>query len=493
MILLLFIFTIDARYHTFDEVAYELDSIANNFPSITLLDTLGYSTCDSLPIFAMKISDNVKTDEDESEVLYIACHHAEEILGVEICMYMINDLVSNYNVDSTITHWVDNREIWFVPLLNPEGHSIVMELIDTTWRKNKRDNNNNGVFDLDYDGVDPNRNYDFYWSNGGSSNPPSEYYRGPAPFSENENRAIRDFCVSHNFVFCNTYHSARTGLGEVVYYPWRCDGGGYSPDYPFIREVGDSIARRIINDQGNGHYLLLVGLGLDGRARNWLYGVCGTFTYCIEVSTDCIQPGWMVDDICQRNLVGAYYLLNRVSGSGITGCIYDSLTGEPLSAEVIINEHYDPNLPPRQSDSDFGRFLRILKAGVYNIEIHKNGYESKFYQNVEVEQDTLTELNVQLKRMGGTFIMENNDTAILINPNPVRGTVTIQLTNPLYFTSLKIYDTIGRLLKIYDTPTNEIVWQCTDKLNRKISNGIYWLVGETDEQILVIKKVVVFN
>ncbi|GAH96518.1 unnamed protein product, partial [marine sediment metagenome] len=268
------------RYHTFDEVAYELDSIANHFSSITLLDTIGYSTCDSLPIFAMKISDNVNVNEDEPEVLYIACHHAEEILGVEICMYMINDLVSNYNIDSTITHWVDNREIWFVPLLNPEGHSIVMELIDTTWRKNKRDNNNNGVFDLDYDGVDPNRNYDFYWSNGGSSNPPSEYYRGPAPFSENENRAIRDFCVSHNFVFCNTYHSARTGLGEVVYYPWRCDGGGYSPDYPFIREVGDSIARRIINDQGNGHYLLLVGLGLDGRARNWLYGVCGTFTYC---------------------------------------------------------------------------------------------------------------------------------------------------------------------------------------------------------------------
>ncbi|GAI25542.1 unnamed protein product, partial [marine sediment metagenome] len=131
---------------------------------------------------------------------------------------------------------------------------------------------------------------------------------------------------------------------------------------------------------------------------------------CIEVSTDCIQPGWMVDDICQRNLVGAYYLLNRVSSSGITGCIYDSLTGEPLSAEVIINGYYDPNLPPRKSDSDFGRFLRILKSGYYNIEIHKMGYEPKFYQNIEVEQGTMTELNVHLKRIGGTFIMENNDT-----------------------------------------------------------------------------------
>jgi len=492
MILLLFIFTIDPRYHTLDEVAYELDSIANNFPSITLLDTIGYSTCDSLPIFAMKISDNADVEEDEPEVLYIACHHAEEILGIEVCMYMINDLISNYNIDSAITHWVDNREIWFVPLLNPEGHSIVMELIDTTWRKNKRDNNNNGIFDLDYDGVDPNRNYDFYWSKGGSSDPSSEYYRGPAPFSDNEAMAIRDLCRAHDFVFCNTYHSARTGLGEVIYFPWR-EGEYFPPDYYIIRGIADTLSKLIINDQGNGHYMALPGYGVDGRARNWLYGVKGIFSYCIEISTTCIQPGWMVDDICQRNLVGAYYLLERVSTGGITGCIYDSLTGEPLSAEVIINEHYDPNLPPRQSDSDFGRFLRILKAGVYNIEIHKNGYESKFYQNIEVEQDTLTELNVQLKRMGGTFIMENNDTAISINPNPVRGTVAIQLTNPLYFTSLKMYDIIGRLLKNFDTTTNEIVWHCTDELNRKISNGIYLLVGETNEQVLIIKKVVVFN
>ncbi|GAI14887.1 unnamed protein product, partial [marine sediment metagenome] len=59
--------------------------------------------------------------------------------------------------------------------------------------------------------------------------------------------------------------------------------------------------------------------------------------------------------------------------------------------------------------------------------------------------------------------------------------------------AMKIYDTIGRLLKNFDTSTKEIVWQCTDKWNRKISNGIYWLVGETNEQVLIIIKVVVLN
>jgi len=490
--LLLFIFSIDQRYHTFEEIAYKLDSIANYYPAITHLDTIGYSTCDSMPIFAMKISDNVNIEEDEPAILYVACHHAEEILGVEICMYMINDLTGKYNIDSAITYWIDNREIWIVPLLNPEGHKIVMDEIDTTWRKNKRDNNNNGIFDLDYDGVDLNRNYDFYWSQGGSPEPTSEYYRGSSPFSENETRAIRDLVFSQHFVFCNTYHSARTGLGEVIYFPWRWSGG-YSPDFPFILQVADSMSKRIIKDNGSGHYLIMPGYGLDGKTRNWLYGVHGTFTYCVEVSTTTIQPGWMVDDICQRNLVGAYYLLKRVSQSGITGCIYDSLSGEPLSAEVIIDEYYDPALPPRQSEPILGRFLRIVSDGIYDVEIHKYGYASKYYKNIEVADGKLTELNVRLSKMEYEVTKKDNDNRILINPNPASNPVVISLNNPLNFSSLKIYDIIGRLVINFDNLTSNIIWYCNDKFNRKVPGGVYCVIGETNEKKLIKKILVLGN
>lgn len=475
MALVLFILAIDPRYHTFEEVTYELDSIANHYPHITLLDTLGYSTRDSLPIFAMKISDNVNVDEDEPAVLYIACHHAEEILGIEVCMYMIDDLINNYNIDSTITYWIDNREIWIVPLLNPEGHNVVMNEIDTTWRKNKRDNNNNGNFDLDYDGVDPNRNYDFHWAEGGSSDPPSEYYRGTAPFSENETRAIRDLCMSQTFIFCNTYHSARTGLGEVIYYPWVWSGG-YSPDFPFIREVADSMSKLIINDEGTGHYTALPGYGLDGKARNWLYGVCGTFAFCVEVSTTCIQPGWMVNDICARNIVGAYYLLDRVCGSGITGCIYDYLTREPISAEVIINGYYDPNLPPRQSDPDFGCFLRIVTPGIYNIEVHKHGYESQYFYDIEVKQGQMIGLDIELRKIEWTEKL-GNTYDLQLYPNPAQEFLIIGKANQFY--SIKICDVTGRVLRIFDRPTtNHICWMCNDELNRQVSNGIYFVIGE---------------
>lgn len=473
MILLLFLFTIDPRYHTLEEIAQELDSVAGQYPAITMLDTIGYSTLDTLPIFALKISDNVMDDEDEPSVLYIGGHHAEEILGVEICMYMISELLGGYGADSAITHWVDNREIWFVPLLNPEGHGVVMAHMDTTWRKNKRDNNGNGFFDLDYDGVDLNRNYDFYWNQGGSSNPPDEFYRGPYAFSESECRAIRDLAYREGFLFCATYHSARYGLTEVIYYPWHWSGG-YSPDFPFIRTVADSVAKRIVKDSGVGFYTALPGEGLDGNARNWLYGICGTFTLCIEVSTTTIQPGWMVDGICQRNLPGAYYLLERCEQSGLTGCIYDAASGAPLNAEVVIEGYYDPTLPPRRGNAKYGRYCRILKPGTYDIVIRKEGYAPVIRDGIAVIEGQMTALNAPMTRISGEDPVLNDQKKITVRPNPGGNSVVIQIPPALAVTALDIFDAGGRLVKRFAGPAGQIIWQCVDDQNRSVADGVYY-------------------
>ena len=63
------------------------------------------------------------------------------------------------------------------------------------WRKNLRDNNEDGIFEEDEDGVDINRNYSYAWANdddGSSGHPASETYRGTEPFSEPETKAIKE-------------------------------------------------------------------------------------------------------------------------------------------------------------------------------------------------------------------------------------------------------------------------------------------------------------
>ncbi|HEX7321165.1 MAG TPA: M14 family zinc carboxypeptidase [bacterium] len=502
---------IDPRYHTYDEVWAELDSLALTYPSISALDTLCLSTRDSLAIPVIKISDNPTSDDDEPALLYNGQHHGEELLGGEVALYLINDLLARYASDTLIHRWIDETEIFIVPMLNPEGKGIVMSGLDSIWRKNKRDNNNNGSFDLDSDGVDLNRNYDFCWDSGGTSDPSSENYRGPSPFSENETRGIRDLARQNHFVFDICYHNVRTGEGELAYYPWRW-GVGFCKDYPFIKKIVDTLAAKIINDAGTNTYVPIYGYANEGTARNWLYGVCGTYAYTIEVSRTCYPPGNKVDSICMRNMPGAYYLMERVLGSGITGLITDSVTGQPLAAEFRIESYYDSTLPPRLSDSTFGRYRKLVNAGTYTVHFIESGYVSMTFGNVVVQPGIPTVLNVKMRPLA---IAESDDHQVdngrlEAYPNPFTRKLTIkfQIPNPPLspftkggqkgeFPCLKIYDATGRLVKQFSRlsakqfggiqPFNQIIWSGSDDTGRPVPAGVYFIKLEIDRQKLMDK------
>ena len=391
---------LDPRYHTYEEMVAELDSLVTLYPHIMRVDSIGVSTQDTMTIWAVKISDNVDVEEDEPSILYHGVHHAEEVLGLEICMYMMHDLLSRYGFDSHVNWWVDNIEIWFVPLMNPEGHKVVTDGLDVTFRKNKRDNNNNGLFDFvpeiggDIDGVDPNRNYDFNWDRG-DTNWSSDYYRGPAPFSESENQAIRDLALEQRFAFAILYHSARTGTKEVIYYPWRW-GDKHPPDFPIIMDTAERVAELVGRDDGTGNYTPWCSSLRAPFARDWFYVRTGTIPILIEVGST-IQPlGKDVDKICERNRVGAYYLLDRVLEGGITGCVTDSITGEPLEAKVDILEASGGILSPRKCDSQYGRYRRILLPGSYTVDVSKVGYRGKRLSDIIVNPSRPTVLDIAL-------------------------------------------------------------------------------------------------
>jgi len=390
---------IDSIYHTYAEVVAELDSIAKANREITRLDTIGISTTDSRVILALKISDNPRDEEDEPAILYNGIHHAKELMGAEICMYMIDSLVRGYRSDPQIRAWVDSTEIWIVPIINPDGHEIVMTEKDTSWRKNTRDNNNNGIFDPNYDGVDLNRNYDFNWHTTGVD-PWDPTYKGLYPFSELETQAIRDLSSDQHFIFAVNYHGPDLGYGERIYYPWKWSEQieQMAPDSFTIKNVADTMASLIDNNTG-GTYVIRWGYATSPKARNWQYGVKGTFAYTVEVDTCFIPPGSLVTDLCQRNLAGAFYLLDRIHGASITGCITDSRTRMPLQAEVRILEAYDPDLPPRMSDSLYGRYRRILdpdSTPTVTIVVYKEGYRPETIESVEVQLDEPTICDIQL-------------------------------------------------------------------------------------------------
>ncbi|TKJ37989.1 hypothetical protein CEE37_13595 [candidate division LCP-89 bacterium B3_LCP] len=392
---------LDPEYHTYEEFSDELQQIASLYPDLTRLDSIGHATQFPRTIWSMKISDNAATEEDELALFYIGIHHACEAVGGETLLYMMNHLLENYGIDPEITSWLDNYEIFFIPLLNPDGHFAVTSGINEFWRKNARDINNNGIYyeftggtwwTDDHEGVDLNRNYNWYWELGGSNYIWDHDYRGTEPFSEDETQAMEVLAREQRFVCGITFHS----YGEVIIYPWLFNGQP-APDQDVLDVMAIEMAQCFIKDNGSPYDYEDYN-GRNGQCRNWFYGFGGALAFCVELNPYpmFLPPGSQLQERTQRYYEGAKYLLERLDGPGITGHVKDAVTGLPLAARVEIQGRISEQVRSRFTEPEYGRFTRLLNYGTYTVFAGKPGYQTVRIENVMVSGGNMTELVIEL-------------------------------------------------------------------------------------------------
>ncbi|MGK0301882.1 MAG: hypothetical protein ACI89X_002762 [Planctomycetota bacterium] len=208
-------------HYTFAEMLAILDGFTMQFPNLVSQRVSIGQSIEGRDLWMVKISDNVAVDEGEPEVYYDALHHAREPLSMSATLLFMDELLDGYGNDSEATFLINERELYFVPCVNPDGY--VYNATNNPngggmWRKNRR-NNGDGTF-----GVDLNRNYATFWSapNGGSSaSTNSETYRGTGPFSEPEVTAVEAFAASRQFVQVFSTHS----YTDVLLRPWAYQTG----------------------------------------------------------------------------------------------------------------------------------------------------------------------------------------------------------------------------------------------------------------------------
>ncbi len=253
-------------YYTYDEVVTELDSMHLLYPQITTVKQSIGASIEGRDLWLLKISDNPESDEDEPEIFYNALHHAREPAGMMTLMYFMYYLLENYGTDPEVTYLVDHRELYFVPVVNPDGY-VYNEQTNPEgggqWRKNRRENQG-GFY-----GVDLNRNYGYEWGRddeGSSPYPFSDTYRGTAPFSEPETQAIRDFCNNRHFLLSLSYHT----YSDRLIYPWGYENALLTPDSVLYFDYG----ARMTEDN---HYLYgttsqTINYLVNGDSDDWFYG-----------------------------------------------------------------------------------------------------------------------------------------------------------------------------------------------------------------------------
>lgn len=435
--------TVDDAYHDYTEIWNFIDSISAIYPDIMMVDTLGYSQLESLPLPLVKISDNPYEEEDEIVVLYDGMHHAREPIGAEICMKLIIHLLENYGSDPAVDFWVDETEIFILPMINPEGWKYITDegLVYPFWRKNKHDNDSSGSFSPLIDGVDLNRNYLSAWDLG-DPDMSSEVYRGPAPFSETETTAKKQLVLEQKPVMAITYHS----FGEVVIYSQSL-GGTYFPDYMHIAQVGASIASNINKVSGAPYNYGFFGLEA-GLSNFWMYAEAGCFEYCIETGTDFIPPFDLADQVSDANLSGALYLLDRVRGPGISGHVNDSTTGEPLIATYEVIGHDNATISPRRTEAYYGRYFRPLLPGTYSLKFQCLGYYPKTIENVVVTDGDYIELDVKLLKIGTGADIDMIDPKLAFDlfPNPAKDIVYLQANGYKGSLNIAVFDANGTIV-----------------------------------------------
>lgn len=355
----------DSNYKNPDEIEDFVNEIHAKYPAITEIKSIGKSL-EGRDIWAIKISDNPRADELEPVFLVNAMHHAREIMTPEITTDMIDYLTSNYGRLPEVTSWVNNTEIWVVPMFNVDGnHKMWTE--DSMWRKNTRD----GF------GVDINRNYPTGWNScsGSSSNTSAQDYRGTGPASEPETRAMMNLVASIKPVFNISYHS----FSEIVLYPFGCRPKR-TPTEEAVESIGAEIGKKIDYRPGTAWELLY---NADGGDIDWMYTEHQVIPYVIEVNSSFagFHPNYARwrDKTVLRNRPGWMHLLAKLQGPSLQGVVntndyrmikITNVGGSKITQTYRINPD--------------GSYYVILKPGTYDVSFEGN--KTQKFSGVEVKE-----------------------------------------------------------------------------------------------------------
>lgn len=355
-------------YHTYESLTTELQQIASDYPAIAMLTSIGQSE-EGRELWMLKLSDNVTEDEPEPAFKYTATIHGDEVVGMEICVYLIRLLVENYGIDPELTALVDDLEIWICPLHNPDGNAA-----GTRYNAS---------------GYDLNRNF---------PDPLEDPNDDPAG-RPTEVQHMMIWQYGHNFTIGVNYH----GGALVVNYPWDCFYGQYTPDHDQIHNLalGYSVLNPPMWNSGQFYHGVTIGWEwyvIHGGFQDWGYNWRNELHFCIELSNVKWPPAYQLPDFWDENRDAMLWLLAQAR-NGIEGVVTDAATGHPVPAEIDVAEIGKPIY----NDPRDGFYHRMLEPGTYTLEVSSYGYQTHTSAPLAVSEGVTTSHDVQLQRAGSWY------------------------------------------------------------------------------------------
>ena len=347
-------------YYTVAEIEAAIDAEVAADPAIAAKVDLsalpgGALTHEGRAIYALKISDNVAADEDEPAIFVIAQHHARELNSPHMVIGAMQRVVAAYATDPAIQAVVDNYELYFVPMVNPDGVDHVWN-VDEFWRKNRRQNSN-GSF-----GVDLNRNYPFLWGQcGASTNQNSGTYRGPAAASEPETITMRNAIETLRPEIYIDFHSS----GQEVLRTYAPCANEPSVVAAWIERYVDDL--RAPMSYGK-RYPSASG---EAPEDHWASG--GTMSFLIEIGTS-FQPDFSLTVAEEARVWPGVERALTAWRPSVRGHVTSSAGGQPLEADIAISPAVFTLGEQTRSRRRDGRYGLWLPLGTWTVAYSAPGH-----------------------------------------------------------------------------------------------------------------------
>jgi len=335
------VFPLDSEYHNEYTLSSTIQNLTSKYPKQVDRSVLGYTETDNKEIILLSIKKNINIiNKDKPNILVIGQIHSEEPIGVEIALKFANLLLDGKQ-KSLLNHY----NFFIIPTLNPEGFSIVNNGISNYHRKNKKDTNHNGKFDLIEDGVDLNRNFSFNWNVEEKTESNNRYYAGEKPLSENEVNALTNFLQDNQIFITFSYHSSFNGTyNEMIFFPYNHDEGK-SPHFEIMTDIATRLSSKLPID-----YFLKTDKRLYavhtsktnkmGYLRDYVYEYFQSLAFDIEVGginqegqSVVFPPNSKLSEIIDKNINSLSLCLTDISNNIHKGLLVKQ--GRPLPLTVI--------------------------------------------------------------------------------------------------------------------------------------------------------------
>nr|XP_019549775.2 zinc carboxypeptidase-like [Aedes albopictus] len=269
-------------YHTLEEIYAWLDELVVQHGDVLSVETIGHSY-EQRELKVIKLS----YKEGNPGIFIDANIHAREWITSATVTWILNELLTSD--DPAVRELAESYDWYIVPVANPDGF-VYTHTVNRLWRKTRY------PYSVLCQGADPNRNFDFQWSNGGTSNNPcSDVYAGEHPESEIEVKTISNYVrsIADKLNLYLAVHSR----GQYILVPFGYNAAPYPPNYKDLMQIG----KRAAVDMYKIHKTpYRVGTTADvlyvasGISVDWAYGAAQIpLAYTFELR-DQVQYGFIL-------------------------------------------------------------------------------------------------------------------------------------------------------------------------------------------------------